>query len=86
MMADMPGNQIGAGVASTPDFIENQKAGKVRLVAVLGNSCQAALPDVPTFAELGLAGFEDVPCCGIFAPAGIPKVVIDRFPTPPSRW
>ena len=79
MMADMLGNQIGAGVASVPDFIENHKAGKVRVVAVLGNARQAALPDVPTFAELGLAGFEDVPYYGIFAPAGTPKAVIERL-------
>lgn len=79
MMADMLGNQINAGVASIPDFIENHKAGKVRILAVLGSARQAALPDVPTFAELGLAGFEDVPYYGIFAPAGTPKVVIDRF-------
>jgi tripartite-type tricarboxylate transporter receptor subunit TctC len=79
MMADMLGNQIGAGVGSVPDFIEHHKAGKVRVVAVLGNVRQAALPDVPTFAELGLAGFEDVPYYGIFAPAGTPKAAIDRF-------
>ena len=79
MMADMLGNQIGAGVASVPDFIENHKAGKVRVVAVLGNVRQAALPDVPTFAELGFAGFEDIPYYGIFAPAGTPKAVIDRL-------
>ncbi len=79
MMADMLGNQIGAGVGSVPDFIENHKAGKIRVVAVLGNTRQAALPDVPTFAELGLAGFEDVPYYGIFAPSGTPKATIDRF-------
>ncbi len=79
MMADMLGNQISAGVASIPDFIENHKAGKLRVVAVLGGARQAALPDVPTFAELGLAGFEDVPYYGFFAPAGTPKAVIDRF-------
>ena len=79
MMADMLGNQIGAGVAGVPDFIENHKAGKMRVVAVLGNARQAAMPDVPTFAELGLAGFEDVPYYGIFAPAGTPKAVIDRM-------
>ena len=79
MMADMLGNQIGAGVASIPDFIENHKAGKVRVVAVLGNVRQAALPDVPTFAELGLSGFEDIPYYGIFAPIGTPKATIDRM-------
>ncbi len=79
MMADMLGNQIGAGVGSVPDFIENHKAGKIRVVAVLGSTRQAALPDVPTFTELGLAGFEDVPYYGIFAPAGTPKATVDRF-------
>ena len=79
MMADMLGNQIGAGVASVPDFIENHKAAKVRIVAVLGGARQAVLPDVPTFAELGLAGFEDVPYYGFFAPAGTPKAAIDKF-------
>jgi tripartite-type tricarboxylate transporter receptor subunit TctC len=79
MMADMLGNQIAAGVASVPDFIENHKAGKVRIVAVLGGSRQPALPEVPTLAELGLSGFEDVPYYGLFAPAGTPKVVIERL-------
>ena len=78
-MADMLGNQIAAGVASVPDFIENHKAGKVRIVAVLGASRQAVLPDVPTFAELGLSGFEDIPYYGFFAPAGTPKAAIDKF-------
>jgi tripartite-type tricarboxylate transporter receptor subunit TctC len=85
MMADMLGNQIGAGVGSVPDFIENHKAGKIRVVAVLGGKRQAALPDVPTFAELGLAGFEDVPYYGIFAPAGTPRATIDRFAEAVSR-
>ena len=79
MMADMLGNQIAAGVASIPDFIENHKAGKIRVVAVMGGARQAVMPDVPTFAELGLAGFEDIPYYGYFAPAGTPKAVIDRF-------
>ena len=79
MLGDMLGNQINAGVASVPDLIENHKAGKVRMVAVLGGARQPALPDVPTFAELGLAGFEDVPYYGIFAPAGTPKATVDRF-------
>jgi tripartite-type tricarboxylate transporter receptor subunit TctC len=81
MMADMLGNQIGAGVASVPDFIENHKAGKVRIVAVLGAKRQAALPDVPTFSELGMSGLEDLPYYGIFAPVGTPKVFVDTFST-----
>lgn len=79
MMADMLGNQIAAGVGSVPDFMENHKAGKVRIVAVLGAKRQASLPDVPTFTELGLGGLEDLPYYGIFAPAGTPKATIDHF-------
>lgn len=78
MMADMLGNQIAAGVGSVPDFIENHKAGKIRIVAVLGGNRQAILPDVPTFSELGLGGLEDMPYYGLFAPAGTPKAAIDK--------
>ena len=79
MIADMLASQIPAGIASVPEFVENHRAGKLRVIAVLGAKRQAVLPEVPTFAELGLAGFEDVPYYGFFAPAGTPKAEIDRF-------
>ncbi|HVG03611.1 MAG TPA: Bug family tripartite tricarboxylate transporter substrate binding protein [Burkholderiaceae bacterium] len=79
MIGDMLSNQIPAGIGSVPDFIENHIAGKLRVVAVLGGARQAALPDVPTFAELGLAGFEDVPYYAFFAPAATPQASIDQF-------
>jgi tripartite-type tricarboxylate transporter receptor subunit TctC len=79
MLADMLGNQIPAGVASVPDLIELQKAGKVRMVAVMGTTRQNVIPDTPTFAELGIKGFEDLPYYGIFAPAGTSKETLDRF-------
>jgi len=79
MMADMLGNQIPAGIGSVQDFIENHRAGKLRVLAVLGAKRQAALPDVPTFAELGLAGFEDTPYYGFYAPAGTPEAALTRF-------
>jgi tripartite-type tricarboxylate transporter receptor subunit TctC len=43
MMTDVLGKQIHAGIASVPDFIENQRADRVRVVAVLGSARQAAL-------------------------------------------
>lgn len=79
MIADMLGNQIHAGVASVQDFIENHKAGKVRVVGVLGTKRQAAMPEVPTFDEMGLKGFEDLPYYGIYAPAGTPQKFITDF-------
>ncbi|WP_280154681.1 Bug family tripartite tricarboxylate transporter substrate binding protein [Piscinibacter sp. XHJ-5] len=79
MMGDMLGNQIAAGVGSVPDFIENHKAGRIRVVALGGAKRQPTLPDVPTLAELGVSGFEDLPYYGFFAPAGTPKAAIDQF-------
>lgn len=79
MIGDMLGKQIAAGVGSVQDFIEHHRAGKLRVLAVLGGSRQAALPDVPTFAELGLQGFEDLPYYGFYAPAGTPPAFIQRF-------
>jgi tripartite-type tricarboxylate transporter receptor subunit TctC len=79
MLNDLYANQIPAAIASVPELVEPQKSGKLRVVAVLGNQRQPALPDVPTFAELGLAGFEDVPYYAFFAPAGTPKAELDRF-------
>ncbi|HEU4457594.1 MAG TPA: Bug family tripartite tricarboxylate transporter substrate binding protein [Methylibium sp.] len=79
MIGDMLGNQIAAGVGSVPDLIEQHRAGKLRVVAVLGGARQPALPDVPTLAELGIPGFDDLPYYGVFAPAGTPAAAIDTF-------
>ena len=79
LLADMMGNQIAAGIGSVQDFIEHHRGGKLRVVGVLGTQRQAALPDVPTFDELGLKGFEDLPYYGIYAPAGTPDAFIAQF-------
>ena len=79
MMSDMLGNQIAAGIGSVPEFVESHRAGRLRVLAVLGPRRQAALPDVPTLGELGLAGFEDVPYYGFWAPAGTPRASVDAF-------
>jgi tripartite-type tricarboxylate transporter receptor subunit TctC len=79
MLGDMLGNQINAGIGSVPDLIDNHKAGRVRMVAVGGSARQATLPEVPTLAELGIPGFEELPYYGFFAPAGTPKAALDPF-------
>ena len=79
MMADMLGNQIAAGTGSVQDFIEYQRAGKLQMIAVLGAQRQAAMPDVPTLAELGFKGLEDTPFYGIWAPKGTPTTFINGF-------
>ena len=79
MIADMLGNQVAAGTGSVPDFIEHHRAGRLRVLAVLGTRRQPALPEVPTLAELGMAGFEDVPFYGFWAPAGTPSAAVEGF-------
>ncbi len=79
MMAEMLGHQISAGVGSVPDLIANHQQKKLRIVAVMGQQRQPLLPEVPTFAELGIAGFEDLPYYGVFAPAGAPPAVLERL-------
>ena len=79
MIGDMLGNQIAAGIGSVPDFIDHHKGGRLRVVAVAGAKRQPTLPEVPTLAELGIAGFEELPYYGFFAPAGTSRAVIDSF-------
>lgn len=55
------------------------RAGKARALAVTGSRRIAALPDVPTLREAGVAGTEVTTWFGLFAPAGTPKAVVDRL-------
>ena len=56
MMADMLGNQIAAGVGTVPDFIENHRAGRVRMVAVLGPRARRLCPRCPLLPNWGWPG------------------------------
>lgn len=76
MLQDMLGGQIAAGVGSVPDFIEAHRAGRVRIVAVMGRTRQGVLPQVPTLGEAGLPGFETLPYYGLFAPARAPQAAL----------
>ena len=64
---------------SMPALLQNVKAGKVRPLAVGTARRSPALPEVPTVAEQGYAGFEAALWLGVFAPAGTPKLVADRL-------
>jgi len=66
-------------VASTPGVMGNIKGGKARLLAVSGSKRLSALPDVPTFAEVGVKNFGLINFTGLWAPKGTPQAVIDRL-------
>lgn len=79
MISDMLGRQVEAGIGSVQDFVAYHQDGKLRVLAVLGGKRQPLLPDVPTFAELGFQGFEDMPYYGFYAPKGVPAEFVRRF-------
>ncbi|MBI1988525.1 MAG: tripartite tricarboxylate transporter substrate binding protein [Betaproteobacteria bacterium] len=65
---------------STPSApIPQIKAGKLKAIAVCGESRSPAVPDVPTFAESGLPDFKPRSWYGIVAPAGVPKAIVDKM-------
>ena len=74
---------IAGRVAFTIDSFTMQlpqvKAGKLRALAVTGVKRAASAPDVPTFAESGLAGYDYRSWMGVAAPAGTPKQIIARL-------
>jgi tripartite-type tricarboxylate transporter receptor subunit TctC len=59
--------------------IANIEAGRLRALAIGSPRRSAALPEVPTIAELGHPGFDAVGWAGLFAPAGTPRSVVDRL-------
>jgi tripartite-type tricarboxylate transporter receptor subunit TctC len=55
------------------------QAGRVRALAWSGPARTALLPDVPTFAEAGVPGFEVTGWIGLAGPAGLPRAQVDRL-------
>jgi tripartite-type tricarboxylate transporter receptor subunit TctC len=79
MMADVMGNQIDLGIASVAALSANVKGGKLRALAVTGEKRSGVMPDVPTLAEQGLAGFSAYAWWAILGPAGTPKTIVDKL-------
>ena len=71
--------RIAIWLATLGGALGNVQAGKMRALAVSGPTRAAALPDVPTFKEQGLAMEEETTWFGFFfAPKGTPKDVIAK--------
>jgi tripartite-type tricarboxylate transporter receptor subunit TctC len=67
---------------STLSFI---KTGRVKAIAVSGESRLPALPELPTFAEAGLPGFDAKTWFGVVAPARTPRAVVAKLSTEFAR-
>ena len=72
------GGQTQLLVATSVGLLPHVRAGKLKAIAVTSARRSAAAPDVPTFAESGVPGYEHEPWNGMFGPAGIPKAVLAR--------
>lgn len=55
------------------------KTGRLRGLAVTSGKRSAVLPDLPTIAEAGIPGYEMLNWLGLFAPAGTPRVIVERL-------
>lgn len=60
---------------SMPATMPHLQGGRVRALAITGAKRSAQLPDVPTLAETGVAGFEINPWFGVLGPAGLPEAI-----------
>ena len=57
------------------------QGGKLKPLAVTGTQRSSLLPNVPTMAEAGLPGYDVSAWFGLFAPAGLPRPILDRLAT-----
>ena len=77
--ADVLGGQVPLGVVDVPSAISAVKAGKMRALAVTSKKRIEAAPEVPTFEEAGVPGYEAIGWFGVVAPKGTPKPIVDKL-------
>ncbi|TDR90214.1 Bug family tripartite tricarboxylate transporter substrate binding protein [Enterovirga rhinocerotis] len=76
---DLIAGQIDLAVVSIPSIMGQVAAGTVRALAVTSAERSSALPDVPTAAEAGVAGFAVTPWWGILAPAKADPALVRKI-------
>jgi tripartite-type tricarboxylate transporter receptor subunit TctC len=73
------GHQVDSFFATPISSISQIKSGKARPIATTGSKRAALMPDVPTVAESGYAGYEALNWYGYLGPARMPKEVVARL-------
>jgi len=76
---DILSGQIQMLFDSVPTMAPMIKAGLVRALGTTGTTRSPILPDIPTIAEAGVAGFNATLWVGFMAPAGTPQPIVDRL-------
>ena len=78
-ISDLLGGHITLMFDSTIAIMPHIKSGKVKPIAISSAKRSPLLPDVPTFAEMGIPAVESYAWYGLFAPAKTPKPIIDKI-------
>ena len=78
-MTDALGGHVDLLVGSTALSMPQVNTGGLRAIAQTGKSRNPFLTKVPTVGESGFPDFEAYAWWGIFAPAGTPKPIVERF-------
>jgi tripartite-type tricarboxylate transporter receptor subunit TctC len=79
MLAEIIAGRVEVGVDNMPSVIGHVREGRLRALAVTTATRSAALPEVPTTAELGLPGVEATAWFGVQAPARTPRAIVERL-------
>jgi tripartite-type tricarboxylate transporter receptor subunit TctC len=79
MMTDVMSGRVELLFLSLPGALPQIKAGRVKAIAVTSTKRSSAAPDVPSFAEAGVPGYEATSWNGIVAPAAIPKQIVAKL-------
>jgi tripartite-type tricarboxylate transporter receptor subunit TctC len=78
-LTDLMGGRLDAAAVGAPAVLQFIKAGKLRCIATGSAQRLAQLPDVPTVAEQGFAGFEMTQWYGLLAPASLSQANADKL-------
>ncbi|HEX4886233.1 MAG TPA: tripartite tricarboxylate transporter substrate binding protein [Casimicrobiaceae bacterium] len=76
---DLLAGTVPMAMPGAAAMVKHIRAGKLRPLATTGVTRAAQLPDVPTLAESGYAGYSAYVWMGLLAPKGTPRPIVDKL-------